>query len=586
MAASSDIPRFSGWPGVRSLSRKTASWLTIGFAAVAVYFLLSGTVQEIAYEVIGVSSVAAAYAGIVRIAGRTRPAWQFFGAGLILQVIGDCVSTFYEVHLGHEAPVPSAADVFYLAGYPLYAIGILLVLKELGAEMTRATVLDAVIVFVAVSTVQWMFVVEPALHMATATSTLVVNELYPSMDVLLFVALVQIVIGPIRRSAPYNLLILSVVLVVLADETIMLSGSYHVGGLIDLCYLSSYVFWGAAALQASSGEAPAHSTAGTPRLTYARMAVLGAALVSVPVSSMVEHYLPGRARHTPAAAIGTALIAVLVLLRLGGLLRAVEAQNVQLRKLDQLKDEFVSSVSHELRTPLTSISGYTELVGDPEVGPLTSDQQNYIAIVSRNTDRLLRVVNDLLFFSGMQDGRLELQREDVNLATLAAEAVEMALPNAEAKGLILKCGCATPAHVVGDASRLAQVIDNLVSNAIKFTPAGGQVIVGTSTEPGLATIEVSDTGMGIPAAEQERLFQRFFRSSNAISGAIPGTGLGLYITKAIAEAHGGRVEVESREGAGTVFRIRLPAGSSSEPPADGGGAGPTGQARLRATPRT
>jgi signal transduction histidine kinase len=366
----------------------------------------------------------------------------------------------------------------------------------------------------------------------------------------------------------------------------MLSGTYHVGGLIDFCYLSSYVVWGAAALQPSAAAGPGHDRSATPRLTHARMVVLGASLVSVPVSLMIEHFTPGRSPHTPAAALGTALIAVLVLLRLGGLLRAVEAQNVQLRRLDQLKDEFVSSVSHELRTPLTSISGYAELLGDLEAGPLSDEQRSYIAVVTRNTDRLLKVVNDLLFFSGMQDGRLELQVDAVDLGRLGAEAVEAGLPNAETRGLTLTCDSTAPAYVVGDAARLAQMLDNLVANAIKFTLPGGQVVVRTSSVGETATIEVSDTGIGIPAGEQEQLFQRFFRSSNAIAQAIPGTGLGLYITKAIAEAHSGRIEVESSPGDGTVFRVLLPAGRASARRVGDGAAGPTSRARLRAAPRT
>jgi signal transduction histidine kinase len=559
-------------------------WLLAGFATVGAYFVLSGTVQEIAYEVIGAASVAVAYTGIVRMTGLTKRAWQFFGFGLVLQVVGDCVTTFYEVQLGHEPPIPSIADLFYLAGYPLYAIGILLLLKELGWHVTRATVLDAVIVFVAVSTVQWMFVVEPALHMATATSTLVVNELYPSMDVLLFVALVQLVIGPTRRSAPYRLLVFSLVLVILGDEIVMLSGTFHVGGLIDLCYLSSYIVWGAAGLQYAASGAPDGETVVTTRLTHVRMAVLGASLVSVPVSLMIEHFTASGKPHTPAAAIGAALIAVLVLFRLGGLLRAVEEQNVQLRRLDQLKDEFVSSVSHELRTPLTSISGYAELLGDLEAGPLSDEQQSYIAIVERNTDRLLKVVNDLLFFSGMQDGRLELQVDNVDLARLAAEAIEVSLPNAEIKGLTLTCESRAPAHVIGDAGRLAQMLDNLVSNAVKFTPPGGRVVVRTFADDEVAMIEVSDTGIGIPAAEQAQLFQRFFRTSNAIAEAIPGTGLGLYITKAIAEAHSGWIEVESGDD-GTVFRILLPAVPPSAPRADDGAVDSTSRARFPAAPR-
>ena len=116
----------------------------------------------------------------------------------------------------------------------------------------------------------------------------------------------------------------------------------------------------------------------------------------------------------------------------------------------------------------------------------------------------------------------------------------------------------------GDRARLAQVLDNLVSNGLKFTPSGGRVEVRLSAQDGAAILEVEDTGLGIPVDEQERLFERFFRSSNATENAIPGTGLGLTITKAIVERHGGRIEVESAEDAGTTVRVSLPLGARQE----------------------
>ena len=234
------------------------------------------------------------------------------------------------------------------------------------------------------------------------------------------------------------------------------------------------------------------------------------------------------------------------------------AQNERLRELDRLKDDFVASVSHELRTPLTSIRGYLELVRDD--GGLDEEQERMLAIVDRNAARLLRLVSDLLFVAQLDAGKLKLEREQVDLAALAEEAIEAAGPRAAAASVALRLQAD---HVVvdGDRSRLAQVLDNLLSNAIKFTPAGGRVEVTVArTDRGTARIEVADTGMGIPEDECGRLFERFFRTSGAMRAAVPGTGLGLTIVQAITEGHDGSVSVESRVGEGTTFVVDLPAG--------------------------
>jgi PAS domain S-box-containing protein len=237
--------------------------------------------------------------------------------------------------------------------------------------------------------------------------------------------------------------------------------------------------------------------------------------------------------------------------------RFLAEQNESLRELDRLKDEFVSLVSHELRTPLTSIRGYLELALE-DVGTLTSDQREYLAVVQRNSERLLRLVGDLLFVAQVDAGRLQIDHEPADLAAIARESVQGAEPVAAGRGVGLSIE-AGPAPLDGDAARLAQLVDNLVSNAIKFTEPGGTVTVRVRAEADAAVLEVSDSGIGIPAEEQEQLFERFFRSSNARRAAIQGTGLGLVIVRAIADAHGGAVSMESAEHVGTTFRVELPA---------------------------
>jgi signal transduction histidine kinase len=243
--------------------------------------------------------------------------------------------------------------------------------------------------------------------------------------------------------------------------------------------------------------------------------------------------------------------------------RVLAEQNDRLRELDRLKDEFVSLVSHELRTPLTSIRGYIELLLDDD-GKLDGDQRRFLEIVDRNSERLLALVADLLFLAQIDAGKLAIQLGSVDLNRLVEECVEASSPLADSKRIALRASTHRVPKLEGDRARLAQVLDNLVSNALKFTPSGGSVEIRLQPEGEAALLEVQDTGLGIPEEEQERLFERFFRSSSTMENAIPGTGLGLSITKAIVERHGGTIGIESASGAGTTVRVRLPLKAASE----------------------
>ncbi|MEA2322499.1 MAG: hypothetical protein QOD81_2349 [Solirubrobacteraceae bacterium] len=232
------------------------------------------------------------------------------------------------------------------------------------------------------------------------------------------------------------------------------------------------------------------------------------------------------------------------------------------REAERMKDEFFALVSHELRTPLTSIVGYLELLHDEADGkggdPETEQRRRFLGIIDRNARRLLRLVGDLLFVAQVEAGKLGLEEGDVELEAVAREAVEAAAPRAAAGGVEIALEAEPVPPLRGDRDRLAQALDNLVSNAIKFTPDGGRVSVRLRTEANHAVIEVADTGIGIPQADLQRLFQRFFRTKRATSAAIPGVGLGLTIAQAIVHGHDGLISVTSEESRGTTFRIDLP----------------------------
>ena len=230
----------------------------------------------------------------------------------------------------------------------------------------------------------------------------------------------------------------------------------------------------------------------------------------------------------------------------------------QQRELDRLKDEFVATVSHELRTPLTSMMGFLEMIREGEAGQLNDEQKRFLAIVYRSSERLQRLVGDLLFVARLDANGLQLQFGDVRVDDVVRDCVESTSALARSREIVLRSELQEVQPVWADRERLSQLVSNLLSNAIKFTPAGGSVTARTFAENGDAVIQIEDTGIGIPKVEQDRLFQRFFRSSTATEQAIPGTGLGLVISKAIAEAHGGGISVRSDRGAGTCFTVRLP----------------------------
>ncbi len=235
-------------------------------------------------------------------------------------------------------------------------------------------------------------------------------------------------------------------------------------------------------------------------------------------------------------------------------------QNERLRELDHLKDNLISVVSHELRTPLTSILGYLELL-DQDRDRLTQRHRHFLGVVGRNAERLLDIVVDLLFVAQARAGHMTLDREPLDLAELAQQAVEGTLPAANERQITITVAPCSESVVSGDRERLGQVLDNLLSNALKFTPRNGSVgsvEVRLSASRDDVVLEVADTGIGISAGAQRELFTRFFRTDAAIEAAIQGTGLGLSIVKAIVDGHGGQVSVQSVEGEGATFTVKLP----------------------------
>ena len=237
----------------------------------------------------------------------------------------------------------------------------------------------------------------------------------------------------------------------------------------------------------------------------------------------------------------------------------------QIQAFAERQRDFVASASHELRTPLTSILGYLELVLEDPDGD-REEQHAHIEVAYRNSRRLLALVEDLLTVNKTESGNLDVRLEEVTLVEILRAVEEVGYGLCGRAGLRLRVEPPAAAVTVrADRARINEVLDNLIGNAVKFTPAGGEVALETRIEDGRLMIAVSDTGVGIASHELGSVFDRFFRSPDSVRRAIPGTGLGLSIARSLMELQGGGITVSSSLGVGTTFTLFLPLTSDGEP---------------------
>jgi len=225
------------------------------------------------------------------------------------------------------------------------------------------------------------------------------------------------------------------------------------------------------------------------------------------------------------------------------------------RELDELKTMFLASATHDIKAPLTSILGYAEMLGEEE---LPTEARRMALTIENSAHRVLTMINDLLGAASVMTGDLRLQRRQTDLVAVLRGAVEGILPAARAGRVTITRSGVETAEAFVDEGRVLQILDNLLSNAVKYCPNGGHVSTACLVHECAITITVTDTGIGLPRAEQPQLFDRYFRATTALELGIVGTGLGLANARAFAEAHGGSLECASEPGIGSTFTLVLP----------------------------
>jgi signal transduction histidine kinase len=233
--------------------------------------------------------------------------------------------------------------------------------------------------------------------------------------------------------------------------------------------------------------------------------------------------------------------------------------NEELKRLDQMKSDFISMVSHELRTPLTSIKNAVHLMASGKAGAINENQGRFLQMAVRNIDRLGGIVNDLLDLSKIEAGKMKFHFREVDMRSLLQHVAATFQPQAESSSVTLELDCPESLPMAyADSPRIEQVLCNLLSNAMKFTSAGGRVSITAKGMKDALEISVADTGVGISPEDQKKIFERFYQTGDSLTRTAQGTGLGLAITKQLVDAHGGRILLESQTGKGSRFFFTLP----------------------------
>jgi signal transduction histidine kinase len=241
------------------------------------------------------------------------------------------------------------------------------------------------------------------------------------------------------------------------------------------------------------------------------------------------------------------------------LFREIEDKSRQLEVANRHKSEFLANMSHELRTPLNAIIGFSEVLLERMFGALNEKQEEYLRDVLSSGRHLLSLINDILDLSKIEAGRMELELTRFNLPLALENALTLVRERASRHGITLSLGISADAgDLVGDERKLKQILLNLLSNALKFTPEGGRVDVRATLADGFVEIAVSDTGVGIAPADQEAIFEEFRQVGSDYASKREGTGLGLTLTRKFVELHGGQIWVKSEPGKGSTFTFTLP----------------------------
>ncbi|HEY3365173.1 MAG TPA: ATP-binding protein [Symbiobacteriaceae bacterium] len=554
--------------------------------------VLFGTANQmlIALVEIGISVTAGSTALAVglRMQGPRRIYWALWGIAGSLWAVGDIIVNIYANLPGVAVPFPSPADGIYIMLYLVVLTATILLFPRGSRSFDRLRMIgDALMVALGALALMWHPLIQPVLAKGELTLLGLGPAIgYPVGDLMLLVTVALPVPVPARsrRWQVAGVLLLAVSDIVFAALTNQ--GIYAVGRLCDPGWHFAVLFLLIAALVddgqtvvpvrldsrkhalAVMGPFLALTAAGMIGITISLKNVdqndlllisFGAAFAVISAIRQWAYLGENAALLAQARELSQHLEE-----RVGERTAELEARTQELVAANRLKSEFLATMSHELRTPMNGIIGYTQVLLDGLDGPLTAEQTEDLEQINSSAERLLALINDILDLSKIEAGRIVLQREKTDLRAVVTEVLASVAPLVVAKNLDVAFDAPELPALYADGQRLRQILINLVSNAIKFSDAGGVRVSASETEGGVA-IAVSDTGIGIPAEAHQSIFDEFRQVDGSSSRRHGGTGLGLSIVKRLVELHGGSISVASEVGRGSTFTFTMPVYATCAP---------------------
>jgi len=549
-----DRLRWSNHPATRiailslfALSVASAALLGFGVLSEEAAFNFSQIIYVIVPAGAGIVVIGAAMTR----KGRSKVAWLTIGAGALAWGIGEIIWVYYEAILKVEVPYPGWADVFYVLGYPLMFVGILLLPHVKPGRLERVRLsLDAVAGSIAVAAIMWVTYLGDQIYLDPEVGFLeqFINIMYPLGDVFLLIGLMILAVRRSSRRFDIRLLALSVGLIIsfFADLIYIFqveADTYISGGKLDALWLLDN-----AAIIAAGWYLlhPTRQNEQTERST--RLWQLAAPYGVILLLFALTLFDSGG--EASVLEFSSGLVGVLIIARQGVAIR----ENREL--VEKQRDDLIASISHELRTPLTSVQGFAELLNGSGDQLDSLQRAELTGIIERQSRHLGSIVTDLIDVARDQLADTDLKLDNHNLAEVISDATAM-LPNSLTNSVDLEVQAASSVIVRADRRRLTQVVVNLLTNACRY--GDGRVCVEAFAQNGSVAIEVHDNGPGVPKRYEEAIWERFERGEHRFNATVPGSGIGLPVARSLAEAHRGTISYrKSGRLGGACFAMSMP----------------------------